>query len=47
MLERRAALAALAGNTFVAAMATDVWKVAARKVAPLLGGGDQKKEQLA
>src|SRR5215831_3441339 len=47
MLEGRAALAALAGKTFVAAAATDVWEVAGRQAAPLLGGGDRKKEHLA
>ena len=47
MIEGRAALAALAGDAFVAAATTDVWEVIGRKVAPLLGGGDQKKEQLA
>ena len=47
MLEGRTALAVLAGDTFVAAATTDVWEVVDRQVAPLLGGGDRKKEQLA
>ena len=41
------ALAALAGNTVVAAATTDVWEAARRKFARLLGRGDPKKEQLA
>jgi hypothetical protein len=47
MIEGRTALAALAGDAFVAAATTDVWEVVGRKAAPLLGGGDRKKEQLA
>jgi len=47
MVEGRTTLAALAGNTFVAAASTGVWEVAGRKLVPLLGGGDRKKEQLA
>ena len=40
-------LAALAGNTVVAAATTDAWEAARRKFAQLLGRGDLKKEQLA
>lgn len=40
------ALAALAGNTVVAAATTDAWEAARRKLAPLLGRGDPKQEQL-
>jgi hypothetical protein len=47
MAEGRIALAALAGNTLVAAATTGVWEVAGRKLVPLLGGGDRKKEELA
>jgi Tetratricopeptide repeat len=47
MLDERTALAALAGDTFAAAATTHVWEVVGRKAAPLLGGGDRKKEQLA
>ena len=39
MPEGRTALAALAGDTFVAAATTDAWEVLGHKVAPLLGGG--------
>jgi hypothetical protein len=41
------ALAALAGNTVVAAAASDAWEGARRGFARLLGRGDPKKEQLA
>ena len=41
------ALAALAGNTIVAAATTDAWEAARRKFARLLGRGDPKKEQQA
>jgi hypothetical protein len=41
------ALAALAGNTVVAAATTDAWEAARRKFARLLGRGDPKREQLA
>jgi hypothetical protein len=41
------ALAALAGNTVVAAATTDAWEAARRKFARLLGRGDSKKEELA
>jgi hypothetical protein len=47
MLEALLALAALAGNTVVAAATTDAWEAARRKFARLLGRGDPKKEQLA
>jgi len=47
MLEALIALAALAGNTVVAAATTDAWEAARRKFAQLLGRGDSKKEQLA
>jgi hypothetical protein len=47
MLEALVGLAALAGNTVVAAATTDVWEAARRKFARLLGRGDPKKEQLA
>jgi len=47
MLEALIALAALAGNTVVAAATTDAWEVARRKFARLLDRGDPKKEQLA
>ena len=47
MLEALIALAALAGNTVVAAATTDAWEAARRKFARLLGRGDAKKEQLA
>ncbi len=40
-------LAALAGNTVVAAATTDAWEAARRKFARLLGRGDPKQEQLA
>jgi hypothetical protein len=41
------ALAALAGNTVVAAATTDAWEAARRKFARLLGRGNPKQEQLA
>jgi len=41
------ALAALAGNTVVAAATTDAWEAARHKFARLLGRGDPKQEQLA
>jgi hypothetical protein len=47
MLEALIALAALAGNTVVAAATTDAWEAARRKFAQLLGRGDPKKTQLA
>lgn len=47
MLEVLLALAALAGNTVVAAATTDVWEAARHKFARLLGRGDPKKEQQA
>jgi hypothetical protein len=47
MLDALIALAALAGNTVVAAATTDAWEAARRKFAQLLGHGDPKKEQLA
>jgi hypothetical protein len=47
MLEALIALAALAGNTVVAAATTDAWEVCRRGFVRLLGCGDAKKEQLA
>jgi hypothetical protein len=47
MLEALIALAALAGNTIVAAATTDAWEAARRQFARLLGRGDPKKELLA
>jgi hypothetical protein len=47
MLEALIALAALAGNTVVAAATTDAWEAARRKFARLLGRGDLNREQLA
>jgi hypothetical protein len=47
MLEALLALAALAGNTVVAAATTDAWEAARRGFARLLGRGDAKREQLA
>lgn len=47
MLEALLALAALAGNTVVAAAATDAWEAARRKFARLLGRGDPDKEKAA
>jgi hypothetical protein len=47
MLEALIGLAALAGNTVVAAATTDAWEVARRKFARLLGRGDPGKERLA
>lgn len=41
------ALAALAGNTVVAAATTDAWEGARRGFARLLARGDSRKEQLA
>jgi hypothetical protein len=47
MLDALIALAALAGNTVVAAATTDAWEAARHKFARLLSRGDPKKEQLA
>jgi hypothetical protein len=47
MLEALMALAALAGNTVVAAATTDAWEACRRGFARLLGGGDAKKAELA
>ena len=47
MLEALIALAALAGNTVVAAASTDAWEAAKHKLAGLLGRGDPRREQLA
>lgn len=47
LAESLMALASLAGNTVVAAAATDAWEAARRGFARLLGRGDPKKEQLA
>ena len=41
------ALAALAGNTVVAAAVTDAWESAQKRFAPLLGRGDPAKTELA
>ncbi len=41
------ALASLAGNTVVAAAATDAWEAARHKFARLLGRGDPERERLA
>jgi hypothetical protein len=46
LAEALMALAALAGNTVVAAATTDVWEAARHKFARLLGRGDPKQEQL-
>jgi hypothetical protein len=47
MLEALITLAALAGNTVVAAATTDVWEAARRKFARLLGRGDPDKTKAA
>jgi hypothetical protein len=47
VLEALIALAALAGNTVVAAAATDAWEAARRKFAHLLGRGDPDRTRLA
>jgi len=47
MLEELLALAALAGNTVVAAATTDAWEACRRGFARLVGREDLKKEQLA
>jgi hypothetical protein len=47
LVEGLMTLAALAGNTVVAAATTDAWEAARRKLARLLGRGDPKQEQLA
>jgi hypothetical protein len=47
LAETLMALAALAGNTVVAAATTDAWEAARRKFAQLLGRGDPKQAQLA
>jgi hypothetical protein len=47
MLEALIALAALAGNTVVAAATTDAWEAARRKFARLLGRGDPDKAEVA
>ncbi len=47
LAETLMALAALAGNTVVAAATTDAWEAARRGFARLLGRGDPKQEQLA
>lgn len=47
MLEALIALAALAGNTVVAAAATDAWEAARHKFAQLLGRGDRDRTRLA
>jgi hypothetical protein len=47
LAETLMALAALAGNTVVAAATTDAWEAARRKFARLLGRGNPKQEQLA
>jgi hypothetical protein len=47
MLEALVALAALAGNTVVAAATTDAWEACRRRFARLLGRGDARKTELA
>jgi len=47
MLEALIALAALAGNTVVAAATTDVWEAARRRFARLLGRGDPDRTNAA
>ena len=47
MLIALIALAALAGNTVVAAATTDAWEAARRKFAQLLGRGDPDRTKLA
>ena len=47
LVEGLMTLAALAGNTVVAAATTDAWEAARCKLARLLGRGDPKREQLA
>jgi hypothetical protein len=47
LAEALTALAALAGNTVVAAATTDAWDAARHKFARLLGRGDPKQERLA
>jgi len=47
LVEGLLALASLAGQTVVAAAATDAWEAAKGGVARLLGRGDPKQEQLA
>jgi hypothetical protein len=47
MLEALIALAALAGNTVVAAATTDAWEAARSKFARLLGRGDPDKRKAA
>jgi len=47
MLEALIALAALAGNTVVAAATTDAWEACRRGFARLLGRGDAQKAELA
>jgi len=47
LTETLVALASLAGNTVVAAAATDVWEAARHKFARLLGRGNPKQERLA
>jgi hypothetical protein len=47
MLEALIALAALAGNTVVAAATTDAWEACRRGFVRLLGRGDAKKTELA
>ena len=47
LTETLMALASLAGNTVVAAAATDAWEAARHKFARLLGRGNPKQERLA
>jgi hypothetical protein len=47
MLDALVALAALAGNTVVAAATTDAWEACRRGFARLLGCGDARKTELA
>lgn len=46
LAEASLALAALAGNTVVAAATTDAWEAARRRFAQLLGRGDQGRTKL-
>ena len=47
LAEALMALAALAGNTVVAAAVTDAWEAARQGIARLLGRGDPEKTKLA
>lgn len=47
LAETLMALAALAGNTVVAAATTDAWEAARRGIARLLGRGDPSRTEVA